>query len=180
MSNGTPALAHLLRENIPHHVHHYERPATDRRAASRGDRLTYGAAAATALGISASAMFKSLVLSLEQGGEASSARGSALCFALLPVDREVSLKRVAHVFGARRAELLDAASVTRVTGYVIGGVSPLGSKRALPVVIDQSVRSLSRLYLSAGQRGVAVELASEDLIRALDAQVAPISMAEEA
>lgn len=98
--------------------------------------------------------------------------------ALIAVDREASLKLVARAFGARRAALLDAADVTKVTGYVIGGVSPFGTKRPLPVVIDDSVLSLPRVYLSAGQRGTSIEMASADLIRGLDAHVAPISVAE--
>ena len=85
---------------------------------------------------------------------------------------------MARAFGARRAALLDAADVTKVTGYVIGGVSPFGTKRPLPVVIDDSVLSLPRVYLSAGQRGTSIEMASVDLIRGLDARVAPISGAE--
>jgi Cys-tRNA(Pro)/Cys-tRNA(Cys) deacylase len=95
--------------------------------------------------------------------------------ALLAVDREASLKLVARAFGARRAALLDAADVTKVTGYVIGGVSPFGTKRPLPVVIDDAVVSLPRVYLSAGQRGTSIEMTSADLIRGLDAHVAPIS-----
>lgn len=180
MSNGTPAIAHLVRAKIPHRVHHYEPPATDGRAALRGERVTYGAAAAAALGAPTSQMFKSLVLSLEPSSTTANSRQSAFCFALLPVDREASFKRIARAFGARGAEMLDEASVTRVTGYVIGGVSPFGSKRELPVVIDEPVLTLPRVYLSAGQRGVAIEMASEDLIRALGARVAPISAEGEA
>jgi Cys-tRNA(Pro)/Cys-tRNA(Cys) deacylase len=129
-------------------------------------------------------MFKSLVVALEHAAGAPGAPGApssrqaGMGIALLPVDREASLKRVARAFGARRAELLDAAEVTKVTGYVIGGVSPFGTKRPLPVVIDEAVLSLPRVYLSAGQRGVSIEIASADLIRGLDALVAPISGAD--
>jgi Cys-tRNA(Pro)/Cys-tRNA(Cys) deacylase len=68
--------------------------------------------------------------------------------------------------------------VTKVTGYVIGGVSPFGTKRPLPVVVDEAVLSLPRVYLSAGQRGLSIEIASADLVRGLDAVVAPISGAD--
>ena len=184
MSSGTPALVHLVRAKIPHQIHHYEIPETDGPAQARGERVAYGAAAATALGIPPAQMFKSLVVALEHAAGAPGAPGAQgvlgarqaeMGIALLPVNREASLKLVARAFGARRATLLDAAEVTKVTGYVIGGVSPFGTKRPLPVVIDEAALSLPRVYLSAGQRGVSIEIASADLIRGLDALVAPIS-----
>ena len=184
MSNGTPALVHLVRAKIPHQIHHYEIPEADGPAQARGERISYGLAAAAALGIPPAQMFKSLVVALEHAAGALGAPGAPgsrqaeMGIALLPVDREASLKLVARAFGARRAELLDAAEVTKVTGYVIGGVSPFGTKRPLPVVIDEAVLSLPRVYLSAGQRGVSIEIASADLIRGLDASVAPISGAD--
>ena len=184
MSIGTPALVHLAREKIPHQVHQYEIPETGGPAQARGARVHYGLAAAEALGAPPAQMLKTLVVALEHPagahGEpgAPGARPAEIGMALLAVDREASLKLVARAFGARRAALLDAADVTKVTGYVIGGVSPFGTKRPLPVVIDDAVLSLPRVYLSAGQRGVSIEIASTDLIRGLDARVAPISGAE--
>lgn len=181
MSSGTPALVHLVRDKIPHQIHHYEIPETDGPAQARGERVSYGLAAAAALGILPAQMFKSLVVALEHAAGAPGApsvRQEEMGIALLPVDREASLKRVARAFGARRAELLDAAEVTKVTGYVIGGVSPFGTKRPLPVVVDEAVLSLPRVYLSAGQRGLSIEIASADLVRGLDAVVAPISGAD--
>ncbi len=126
-------------------------------------------------------MLKTLVVSLEHlvgTHGAPGARPAETALALLAVDREASLKLVARAFGARRAALMDAADVTRVTGYVIGGVSPFGTKRPLPVVVDDTVLSQARVYLSAGQRGVSIEIASTDLIRGLDARVAPITGVE--
>lgn len=175
MSIGTPALVHLAREKIPHQVHHYEIAATGGSEQARGARVHYGVAAAEALGVPPAQMLKTLVVALEHPA---GARSEEIGMALLAVDREASLKRVARAFGARRAALLDAADVTKVTGYVIGGVSPFGTKRPHPVVIDDSVLSLPRVYLSAGQRGTSIEMASADLIRGLDARVAPISGAE--
>ena len=172
---------HLVRDKIPHQIHHYEIPETDGPAQARGERVSYGLAAAAALGILPAQMFKSLVVALEHATGALGAPGALgarqaeMGIALLPVNREASLKLVARAFGARRATLLDAAEVTKVTGYVIGGVSPFGTKRPLPVVIDEAALSLPRVYLSAGQRGVSIEIASADLIRGLDALVAPIS-----
>ncbi len=181
MSIGTPALAHLVREKIPHQVHQYEIPETEGPALARGARVHYGPAAAEALQVPPAQMLKTLVVSLEPLAGALGERGARppeIGLALLAVDREASLKLVARAFGARRAALLDAADVAKVTGYVIGGVSPFGTKRPLPVVIDDAVLSLPRVYLSAGQRGTAIEMASVDLIRGLDAHVAPISGAE--
>lgn len=187
MSIGTPALVHLVRERIPHQAHQYEIPETEGPAQARGARVHYGLAAAEALGVPPIQMLKTLVVSLEHLAGAQGAHGapgergarpSEIGMAILAVDREASLKLVARAFGARRAALLDAADVTKVTGYVIGGVSPFGTKRPLPVVIDDAVLSLPRVYLSAGQRGTSIEMASVDLIRGLDARVAPISGAE--
>ena len=181
MSIGTPALVHLAREKIPHQVHQYEIPETGGPAQARGARVHYGLAAAEALGAPPAQMLKTLVVSLEHPAGAlgePGARPPEIGMALLAVDREASLKLVARAFGARRAALLDAADVTKVTGYVIGGVSPFGTKRPLPVIIDDAVVSLPRVYLSAGQRGTSIEIASADLIRGLDAHVAPISLAE--
>jgi len=184
VSIGTPALVHLVRERVPHQVHQYEIPETGGPAQARGARVHYGLAAADALGIPPAQMLKTLVVSLEHPAGAHGALGEPgarppeIGMALLAVDREASLKLVARAFGARRAALLDAADVTKVTGYVIGGVSPFGTKRPLPVVIDDAVLSLPRVYLSAGQRGTSIEMASADLIRGLDAHVAPISLAE--
>jgi Cys-tRNA(Pro)/Cys-tRNA(Cys) deacylase len=181
VSIGTPALVHLAREKIPHQVHQYEIPETDGPAQARGARVHYGVAAAEALGAPPGQMLKTLVVSLESPAVAPGervARPPEIGMALLAVDREASLKLVARAFGARRAALLDAADVTKVTGYVIGGVSPFGTKRPLPVVIDDAVLSLPRVFLSAGQRGTSIEMASADLIRGLDARVAPIAGAE--
>jgi len=181
MPIGTPALVHLVRERIPHQVHQYEIPETGGPAQARGARVHYGLAAAEALGAPPAQMLKTLVVSLEPPAGAPGepgARPPEIGMALLAVDREASLKLVARAFGARRAALLDAGDVTKVTGYVIGGVSPFGTKRPLPVVIDDAVLSLPRVYLSAGQRGTSIEMASADLIRGLDARVAPISGAE--
>lgn len=181
MSNGTPALVHLARAKIPHQIHEYEIPETGGPAQARGERISYGTAAAAALKIPPAQMFKSLVVALTHAAGASgalAARQEKYGIVLVSVDREASLKRVARAFGARHAELLGAADVTKVTGYVIGGVSPFGTKRPLPVVIDDAALSLPRVYLSAGQRGLSIEISSADLIRGLNALVAPVAGAE--
>jgi Cys-tRNA(Pro)/Cys-tRNA(Cys) deacylase len=177
LSTGTPALEHLARAKIPHRVHRYQAPSLGGRGSSRGERASYGEAAAAALNIPTAQMFKSLVVGLEPASApqgASDARRESAGIVLLPVDREANLKLVARAFGARSASPLDSAAVARITGYVVGGVSPFGTKRQLPVVADEALLSTPRIFLSAGQRGWAIELAGDDLVRELRAVVAPV------
>ena len=102
-----------------------------------------------------------------------------MVLAVVPVDRDVDLKAVAAACAGRRAALGDPAAAERATGYVIGGISPLGSRRTVPVVIDVSVLANATVYVSAGQRGVQVELAPADLVRCANATVAPIARTAE-
>lgn len=173
MSGGTPALTHLRRAGIPHRVHEY---AADEKS---GDRVAYGVAAATALGVEPARMFKTLVVTLQHAMSVASAdptlvRKPREALALIPADREASLKAIAQAMSARGAELMLADAVHATTGYVIGGVSPFGTKRQLPVVVDVSVYDHAQVYLSAGKRGLAVEMRPADLIAELQATVAPI------
>lgn len=95
--------------------------------------------------------------------------------ALVPVDRELDLKRLAAAAGARKAELADPAGAERATGYVIGGISPLGGRRSMPTVIDRSVEALDLVCVSAGRRGLQLRLTTLDLIRLTSATVAEIA-----
>ncbi|GAC58220.1 putative aminoacyl-tRNA deacylase [Gordonia hirsuta DSM 44140 = NBRC 16056] len=157
---ATPAIAALDGAGIDHAVHEYrhERRSTD-----------YGAEAVetltTRLGISAGQIFKTLVLDL---GE------RRLGVAVLPVPRQLSLKAAARAFGVPKARLAQAAAVTRTTGYVLGGVSPVGQKTVLPTVVDSSVLQWDRIFTSAGKRGLQIELSPADLIAATSASVADI------
>jgi Cys-tRNA(Pro)/Cys-tRNA(Cys) deacylase len=153
----TPAVRAAERARVPFEVLAYEHDPRTR---------AYGPEAATALGLSPSAVFKTLVASVT---------GRGLVVALVPVDRELDLKALAVAMGGKRAEMAAAAEAERATGYVVGGISPLGQRRALPTVIDESARGLPRMFVSAGRRGLEIALLPADLIglcRATTARIA--------
>jgi len=95
--------------------------------------------------------------------------------AVVSVDRELDLKRLADALGGRRAVMADPVAAERTTGYVVGGISPLGSRRAVPVVVDAAALDLDSIFVSAGRRGLQMGLAPADLVRLADATVAPIA-----
>ena len=171
--SATPAIALLLRDGITHTVHSYEIEAPSGPDAHRGAKVAYGTAAAAALGVDPARLFKTLVVTLE-GVNAAPGAGPSLGVAVLPSASNASMKLVAQALGAKRAALADAATVQRVTGYVLGGVSPLGSRRALPTVIDTSAADHASILVSAGQRGLSIELSPADLQRVAGATLAPI------
>lgn len=159
---ATPAVAHLVRLRIAHRVHPYELP--DRHGRARAERPDYGAEAAAALGIEPGRMGKTLIVSAD----------GALAAAVVPVDRSLDLKALATALGARRADLADPAEAERATGSVVGGISPLGMRRRLPVVVDQALLAGTSVFVSAGRRGLQLELAPGDLVAATGALVAPV------
>lgn len=171
--SATPAIALLLRDGVAHTVHSYEIEAPSGPDAHRGAKVAYGTAAAAALGVDPARLFKTLVVTLE-GAEIAPGAGPSLGVVVLPSAFTASMKLVAQALGAKRAALADAATVQRVTGYVLGGVSPLGSRRALPTVIDFSATGHASILVSAGQRGLSIELAPADLQRLAGAALAPI------
>jgi Cys-tRNA(Pro)/Cys-tRNA(Cys) deacylase len=98
-----------------------------------------------------------------------------LVLAVVPVDRELDLKRLADAIGGRRAVMADPAEAERATGSVVGGISPLGSRRPIRVVVDAAALDLETVFVSAGRRGLQVELAASDLVRLANAKVATIA-----
>jgi Cys-tRNA(Pro)/Cys-tRNA(Cys) deacylase len=160
---GTRALELVSRAGIAHRVHAYDTP--ERHGRERDVRPSYGVDAAIALGIAPVRVFKTLVASVDE----------RLVLAVVPVGRELDLKRLAVAFAARRAVLADPADAQRATGQVIGGISPLGSRRTLPVVIDASAQGHETIFVSAGRRGLQLELAPGDLVRLCSALSAPIA-----
>lgn len=158
---ATPAIAALDGAGVDYLVHEYRH---DRRSTD------YGAEAVDTLsprlGVAAGQIFKTLVLDL---GE------RRLGVAVVPVPRQLSLKAAARAFGVPKAQLAPAAGVTRVTGYVLGGVSPIGQKTSLPTVVDSSALHWDRILVSAGRRGLQIELAPADLIGATGARVAELA-----
>ena len=159
---GTPAIEIVRRAGVTHRVHAYE--LADRHGRERDARPTYGVEAAEALGVSPDRVYKTLVAAVDE----------RLVLAVVPAATELDLKRLADACGGRRAELADPAVATRATGYVIGGISPLGSRRALPVVLDGASSDHPTIYISAGRRGLQLELAAADLARLTGATTAHI------
>jgi Cys-tRNA(Pro)/Cys-tRNA(Cys) deacylase len=154
---GTAATIALERAKIPFTLHEY---AHQPRASS------YGMEASEALGIAPERMFKTLVASVD---------GSVLAVGVVPVHRQLDLKRLAAAVGGKKAVMAEVAAAERATGYVAGGISPVGQKKRLPVVVDASALEFSTMFCSAGRRGLEIELAPADLIRAAGATVAAIA-----
>jgi len=163
-ARGTRAIEVLKRSGVSHRVVPYE--AREPAGRARDARPAYGAEAAAALGIPPDRICKTLVAGAD--GE--------LVLAVVPVASRLDLKRLAVAVGAHRAELADAAAAERATGYVVGGISPLGTRRPLRVVVDASVIDLDEVLVSAGRRGLQVALAPADLVEACGAIVAPIGV----
>jgi len=155
VATGTPATALLTREKVPFTLHPYDH---DPRAEGFGEE------AAAALGIAPERIFKTLIAGVD---------GKLAC-AVVPVAGKLDLKAMGAALGGKRAEMADPAAASRATGYVVGGISPLGQRTRLPVVIDASAEQFATMYVSAGKRGLQVELAPADLIRLTRAVVAPI------
>lgn len=125
----------------------------------------FGAHAAEELDLNPAAVLKTLVIAHE--------RDLAIC--CVPVDGHLSLKAAAKALGWKRAEMAEPAKAQRATGYVVGGISPLGTLQKLPTLIDASVADLPHIHVSAGQRGLSAQLSPRDLAQLTDAQFAPIS-----
>jgi Cys-tRNA(Pro)/Cys-tRNA(Cys) deacylase len=164
-AHGTPAIDALRRAGVAFELIEYESP--EPRGRDRDARPSYGLEAATALGVDPGRMFKTLVAVADE----------RLVIALIPVDRELDLKRLASASGSRKATMADPAAAERATGYVVGGISPLGGRRAMSTFIDRSVEAGDLVYVSAGRRGLQLALASSDLVRATNATVADIARA---
>jgi len=155
-SQGTPATALLAKQKVAHTLHSYEVSA---------DAPNYGAVVAEAIGADPSRVFKTLVTDVD----------GALTVAIVPVTGDVDLKALATAAGGKRATMADRDVAERTTGYVRGGISPLGQRKRLPTVIDKSALDSDTIYVSAGKRGLQVQLAPADLVRLTAATVAPIA-----
>lgn len=161
-AHGTRATEAARRAGVVHTVHEY---AHDPRSPHREGGRGYALEAVEALGLDAARVFKTIVVAVD----------GRLALAVVPADAEVDLKAVADVLGGRRATIAPAAEAERATGYVSGGISPLGTRRPLLTVLDASVRDHATIHVSAGRRGLQVELAPTDLAGLTGASVAPIA-----
>jgi Cys-tRNA(Pro)/Cys-tRNA(Cys) deacylase len=156
---ATPAIAALLADGADHQILRYRH---DPRAESFGDEAV--AELAAAHGLAPAQIFKTLILAIPHG----------LAVAVLPVPSKLSLKAAAAALGVPKAAMADRAAAERSTGYVLGGISPLGQRRALPTVIDSSALDWDRVLCSAGKRGWDVALAPADLARLTDGVMADV------
>jgi Cys-tRNA(Pro)/Cys-tRNA(Cys) deacylase len=156
VANGTPATALLVKQKVAHTLHPYEH---DARAEGYGDE------AAALLGVEPARLFKTLIASVD---------GKLAC-AVVPVAGRLDLKAFAAALGGKKAEMADPAAAARATGYVVGGISPLGQKSRLRVVVDESALAYDTVFASAGKRGLQMELAPGDLVRLADALTARIA-----
>ncbi len=152
---GTSATIALERAGIPFTVHEY---AHDPRHES------YGREASQALGVASERVFKTLVAEVD----------GALVVAVVPVEGQLDLKALAGTRGGKKAVMAPASAAERATGYVAGGISPVGQRKRLPVVLDASAMGFPTVFCSGGRRGLELELAPADLVRAADAAVARI------
>jgi Cys-tRNA(Pro)/Cys-tRNA(Cys) deacylase len=153
---GTPATVALARAGIAFTLHEYEH---DPRAAS------YGLEAAEALGLDPARVFKTLLADVD----------GSLAVAVVPVTGKLDLKALARALGGSKAVMADPRAAERATGYVTGGISPVGQKRALRTVVDESVRAYDVVYVSAGRRGLDLGIAPADLLAVTSALTAPLS-----
>ncbi|MEU3446689.1 Cys-tRNA(Pro) deacylase [Streptomyces thermolilacinus] len=157
-TGGTPATVALTAAGTPFTVHEYAHdPASP----------SYGEEAAEALGVSPDRVFKTLVADVD----------GALTVAVVPVAGQLDLKALAAAVGGKRATMADPAAAERTTGYVRGGISPLGQRKKLPTVLDASASRHETICVSAGRRGLEVELAPAHLAELTGAVLAPIGRA---
>lgn len=157
-SGGTPATVALTAAGVPYTVHAYEHDPA---------HPSYGEEAAEAMGVSPERVFKTLVADVD----------GTLTVAIVPVAGTLDLKALATAVGGKRATMADPAAAERTTGYVRGGISPLGQRRKLPTVLDATAAAHPTICVSAGRRGLEVELAPDDLQTLTEAVSAPIGRA---
>ncbi|QDO88747.1 Cys-tRNA(Pro) deacylase [Ornithinimicrobium ciconiae] len=153
---GTPATVALERAGVAFTIRAYDHdPGAE----------SFGLEAAQALGVDPARVFKTLLVALDPG----------LGVGIVPVDHQLDLKAVASALGVKRAVMADPKVAERTTGYVVGGISPLGQKKALPTVLDASATNFETVLVSGGKRGFDLELAPADLVALTGATLAPIA-----
>ncbi|OLT46508.1 aminoacyl-tRNA deacylase [Saccharomonospora sp. CUA-673] len=153
---GTPATALLTKRKIAHTLRTYEHDPR---------HTSYGLEAAEVLDVAPERVFKTLVAAVDGN----------LTVGVVPVTGQLDLKALAAAAGGKKARLADTADAQRATGYVVGGISPLGHRSRLPLVVDVSAQDFDTVLVSGGRRGLEIELAPADLIAVTSAVVAPIA-----
>lgn len=153
---ATPAVTVLEKAGVPHTLRSYD--------PQHSPDVGHGEAAVAALGSDPRQVYKTLVARVD----------GALTVAVVPVSTTLDLKALAAAAGGRKAVMAAPADAERATGYVVGGISPLGQRKALPTVVDDSALGFATVMVSAGRRGLQVELPPADLVRVTRARTAPI------
>jgi Cys-tRNA(Pro)/Cys-tRNA(Cys) deacylase len=152
---GTLATTALTAARIPFTAHAYVHDPHAR---------SYGREAAKALGVDPRRVFKTLLVDTE----------GSFAVGIVPVEGQLDLNALATALGVKRLRLAEPAQAERVTGYVVGGISPVGQKRRLPTVLDESARAYPTVFVSGGKRGLDIELTPDDLLAATGGRTAPI------
>ena len=154
----TPAILTVRKAGLPFHTHEYSHdPAVS----------SYGLEAAIALQVDASRVFKTLVVALEGDMK-------KMAIGIVPVTQQLDVKALAKAVGAKKAEMADPKQAERITGYLVGGISPLGQKRKLPTVLDESALNFETIFVSAGRRGLEIELCPTTLMELCQADAVAI------
>lgn len=162
-SGGTPATKVLTSTGVPYTLHEYELDGGV--APGRAGETTYGEAVAAVLGVEPERVFKTLV----------AATDNELVVAVVPVVTTLDLKALAAAVGHKKADMADVALAERTTGYVVGGISPFGQRKTLRTVVDETVELFDTIFVSAGKRGLQIEVNPTDLIEVTAATVWPIA-----
>lgn len=152
---STPAMVALREADVAFAVHEYKHDPHE---------TAFGEEAAKALHLDPDRVFKTLVAEVDD----------ALVVGVVPVSGQLSLKALAAAVGGKRATMADPKAAEKATGYVLGGISPLGQRRQLPTVIDATAVDHSTIFVSGGRRGLDIELTPQDLIRLTQARTAPL------
>jgi Cys-tRNA(Pro)/Cys-tRNA(Cys) deacylase len=156
MATGTPATKLLTSAGVKFTEHEYSHDLNS---------TSFGLEAAEKLGVDPHRVFKTLIANVDE----------IFAVAIVPVNQQVSLKSLSRTLGAKRAAMADPAHAARLTGYVVGGISPLGQKRLLTTVIDASAQDFETILVSGGRRGFDIELSPSDLAELLSAVFAEIT-----